>query len=117
MSRSDFGRPHHSVVSTRPARDSRKNHLAVDPAFVEEFERRQDGLRRGAVPETVCDVEPPVPVVFGVRVCEAGRQVERRFDVAGLVRDPQVDLQVGPVIRLRVEDRLEVVGEAHQGQA
>ena len=41
------------------------------------------------------------------------REVQRRFDVARLVGDAHVELEVGPVVRERVHDPLEGLCEAH----
>ena len=72
------------------------------------------GRRGGGMAEAVRDEQPPVPVVVGVGLRVAGRQVERGFDVARLVGEPQVELEVGPVVGERVDDRLEGVGEGHR---
>ncbi len=63
--------------------------------------------------EAMGDEQPPVPVVLGVRPRVARRQVQRRFDVARLVGDAHVQLEVRPVVGQRVDDLLEGVGEAH----
>ena len=69
--------------------------------------------RRGGVAEAVGDQQAPVPVGLrvGLRVDLAQR--DRGVDVAALVVDPQVELEVGPVGRKRVEDLLEVRGQSH----
>ena len=51
---------------------------------------------------------------YGLRV--ARDQVHRRVDVARLVGDPQVELEVGPVVGQRVDDLLEGVGEGHRAK-
>jgi len=45
----------------------------------------------------VGDEDAPVPVVAGVGLRVAGDDVDRRVDVAALVFDPQVELEIGPV--------------------
>ena len=110
--RTDSGRPHIWVVSTRPVRHSRSIELAVDARVVEQLQRAVHGGRRGGVAELVGDEELPVPVVVRVGQRVAGHDERRGVDVAVLV-DAQVDLQVGPVRRERVDDLLEVVRERH----
>jgi hypothetical protein len=71
------------------------------------------GLGRRGVAELVRDVEPPVPLALRVRLRVRLNDERRRLDVALLVEDPQVELQVRPVGRQRVDHALEVVGEPH----
>jgi len=68
------------------------------------------------VAEAVGDVEAPVPVGARVGLSVHLGEHHRRVDVAVLVGDPQVELDVGPVVRKRVEDLLEVVGEGHEAE-
>ena len=72
------------------------------------------GRRGGRVPEAVRHQQLPVPVVVGVGPGVAGRQVQRGVDVARLVGDPQVELEVGPVGGELVEDFLEGVRQRHR---
>src|SRR5918998_949883 len=87
--------------------------LALDPEAVEQRQRPAHGLGSGRVPELARHAQAPVPVVLGVRHRVDLRQERGRLDVAVLVGDPHVELEVGPVGRERVHDRLEVVGERH----
>ena len=75
------------------------------------------GRRGGGVAEAMGHEQPPVPVVVGVGTRVARGQVQRRLDVARLVGDPQVELEVGPVLGQRVDDPLEVLGECHWPEA
>jgi tRNA-modifying protein YgfZ len=68
---------------------------------------------RGGVTKAVRYEQAPVPVVMRIGPGVAAGQVQRRFDVAGLIGDPQVELEVGPVVGQRVDDLLEAVGERH----
>ena len=63
--------------------------------------------------EAVGDQQAPVPVVMGVGLGVARHQVDRGFNVARLIGDAQVELEVGPVVGKRVEDLLEGVCQAH----
>ena len=78
--------------------------LALDARFVEQPQRAVHGRRGGGVPEAVRDQQPPVPVVVGVGARVAGGEVQRRLDVARLVGDAQVELEVRPVLGQRVDD-------------
>ncbi len=69
--------------------------------------------RRRGVPELVGAPDSPVPVVLRVALRVALGKNHRRLHVALLVGDPQVELEVGPVARQRVDDPLEVRGQGH----
>ena len=73
------------------------------------------GGRRGGVAELVGDEQPPVPVVVRVRQRVDLGDERRGVDVAVLLH-AQVELQVGPVRRQRVDDLLELVGERHDSE-
>src|ERR1700759_3163279 len=91
--------------------------LPADALAVDLRQHAHDGLRRGGVAEAGGDEQPPVPLarpVVHLRVDLA--EEDGAVDVAALVVDPQVDLEVGPVRRERVEDALEVFGEGHRGK-
>ena len=90
--------------------------LALDPRVVEQAQRAVDRLRGGRVPEAMRDDQPPVPVVLGVGTRVARREIDRRVDVARLVRDPQIELEIGPVVGERVDDLLKCVREGHRPQ-
>ena len=71
------------------------------------------GGRRRGVAETVGYQQPPVPVVVRVGARVAAREVQRRLHVARLVGDAHVELDVGPVVRERVHEPLELICEGH----
>src|SRR4051794_34876650 len=91
------------------------NHeLALDPLVVEESQRSLDRLGGGRVAEAVGDQEPEMPVGPRVRLRVHLAEQHRRVHVPLLlVEDPQVELQVRPIIGQRVDDLLERVGERH----
>ena len=62
--------------------------------------------------ELVRDKDPPVPVVVRVRLGVDLHDERRGVDVARLV-DTQVELEVRPVGRQRVDDLLELLRERH----
>ena len=72
-----------------------------------------NGRRRGGVAEAVRDGQPPVPIVVGVGLRVAGRQIDGSVDVERLVGEPQIELEVGPVVGEPIDDRLECLREAH----
>ena len=110
--RTDSRRPHICTVSTRPVRSSRSTSSPRIPASSSSFSVPCVGRRRGGVAELVGDQDPPVPVVVRVRLRVDLHDQRRGVDVARLV-DAQVELEVGPVGRQRVDDLLELVGERH----
>ena len=59
------------------------------------------------------DDQAPVPVAARVGLSVAGDHQDGGVDVAALVEDPDVHLEVGPVVGQRVDDLGERVGEAH----
>ena len=63
--------------------------------------------------ELVRDEDPPVPVCLGVRLGVHLGEDHRGVDVARLVRQPEVEREVGPVVGKRVEDLLKALGEGH----
>ena len=63
-----------------------------------------DGGRCGGVAEAMRDQQAEVPVVVRVGHGVAGDQVRRGVHVPPLVGQPQVDLQVGPVVGQRIDD-------------
>src|SRR6267378_224526 len=65
------------------------------------------------MPETVGDQDPPVPVVLGVRLSVACHQQHGGLDIASLVEDPQIELEIGPVVWQRIDDLLEGGAEGH----
>ncbi len=91
-----------------------QDQLPLDARVVEQTERAVHGRRRRRVAEAVGDQQAPVPIVFGVRTGVARHEVHRRFDVTRLVGEPQVELQVGPVVGERIDDPLEGVGQTHR---
>jgi hypothetical protein len=104
-------------VVRAPAARLAHDHLRLDPRVVQQRQRAVDRLRRGGVPEAMGDQQAPVPVVPRVGACVARRQVQRRFDVARLVGQAHVQLQVRPVVGKRIDDLPEAVREAHCEQA
>jgi hypothetical protein len=82
--------------------------LAVDPGAIELKQHAVDRLRRSRVPELVRAVDPPVPVAARVALGVALGEHHGGLYIAALVRDAQVELQVGPVARERVDDALEI---------
>ena len=68
------------------------------------------------MPEVVRHLEPPVPVVLRVRRGVDLHQDGGRLDVALLVEDAQVERQIRPVGRQRVEHGLEVLRQSHAGE-
>ena len=111
--RADSGRPHICTTSTRPLRTSRTASSPVMPGVVEQLERAVHRGHRRGVAEAVRHQQPPVPVVARVGLRVAGDEVQRGVDVARLVVDAQVQLEVRPVAGERVDDLLEGVGEGH----
>jgi hypothetical protein len=89
--------------------------LTLYAGLVELGENASDRLGRGGMAEGVCDRQAPVPVVAGVRLGVAGAQDHGGLHVALLVGNPQVELEVGPVARERVDDLRKCVGEGHRG--
>src|ERR687898_49719 len=89
-----------------------QDQLAGDVRLVEQAQGAVHGGRRGGVAELVGDEDLPVPVVVRVRERVARDDERRRVDVAVLLH-AQVELEVRPVGRQRVDDLLEVVGERH----
>src|SRR5918994_2932703 len=87
--------------------------LALDSLAVQQSERAADRLRRSRMTELVRAADPPVPVVLRVRHGVDLHEQRRSVDVAVLVCDAKVELQLRPVGRQRVEQALEVVGERH----
>ena len=57
--------------------------------------------------EAMGDHQPPVPVVVGVGLGVGGHQHHRGVDVAALVEDPQVELEIGPVVGQRGDEVFE----------
>src|SRR5215217_2331728 len=88
--------------------------LAGDPLGVEPGEHSPDALSRGRVAKALGDEQPPVPVGLGVGLGVDLAEPHRAVDVAALVVDAEVELEVRPVGGKRVEDELEVVGERHR---
>src|SRR5215218_2784850 len=87
--------------------------LAADAFAVQLGQHGLDGLRRRGMAEAVGDEQPPVPIRVAVDLRVDLAQSHGAVDVVGLVLDPQVELEVGPVGRQRLEDALEVIGEGH----
>ena len=98
-----------------PGAQLAQHQLAGDPGVVEQLERAVRRRRRGGVPELVGDEDAPVPVVVRVRLGVDLHDERRGVDVAGLVH-AQVELEVRPVGRQRVDDLLEGLGERHDVQ-
>ncbi|CAA9480309.1 MAG: hypothetical protein AVDCRST_MAG30-759 [uncultured Solirubrobacteraceae bacterium] len=84
--------------------------LAADALVVEELQRAVHRRGGGGVAELVRDEDPPVPVVVRVGLRVDLGDDRRGVDVAVLLH-AQVELEVGPVRRQRVEDRVEVLRE------
>ena len=110
--RTDSGRPHICVTSTRPSRTSRRTSSPAMPASSSSFSVPWTTSARRRVTELVGDDEVEVPVVVRVRLGVAGHDQRRGVDVAVLL-DAQVELEVGPVRRERVENLLEFFGKRH----
>ncbi len=87
--------------------------LTLDARLVEQPQGRVNSGRGSGMTEAMSDQQTPVPVVVGVRLCVAGDQIDGGVDIARLVGQAQVELEVGPVVRERIDDPLEGVGEAH----
>ena len=114
-SRTLCGRPHIGTTSTRPSRTSRSTSSPVMPACRAARGPRARSRAAAAWPKRVRAQKPPVPIVPRVRLGVALASDHGRLDVAALVVDPQVELEIGPVARQRVHDPLEVVGaERHR---
>ena len=107
----------HLLDLDAPGAQLAQRELALDAGLVEELQRAVDRRRRSGVAEAVGDEQPPVPVVLGVGLGVGRDEVRRRVDVAALVGDPQVELEVGPVVGQRVDDLRELLREGHGGQA
>jgi hypothetical protein len=91
--------------------------LAADARVVEQLQGAVHRGHRRGVPEVVGHQQPPVPIVARVGLRVAGDEVERGVDVARLVVDAQVQLEVRPVAGKRVDDLLEGVGKGHRWAA
>ena len=103
-SRTLSGRPHIWTTSARPSRTSPTRSSPSTPSRVELREHPLDRLGRGGVAEAVGDEQPPVPVGLRVGLGVDLAEERRRCRCSALVVDPQVELEVGPVVRQRVED-------------
>ena len=78
----------------------------VDARAAQELQGAVHRGCRGGVAEAVRDDDAPVPVVARVGLRVAGHEVQRGVDVARLVVDAQVQLEVRPVARKGIDDRL-----------
>ena len=67
--------------------------------------------------EAMGDQQSPVPVVLGVGLCVAGDQQDGRVDIPALVEDAQVQLEVRPVVRQRVDYLLKALRKRHRAGA
>src|SRR5437763_5420240 len=112
-----LGAPPHRRDLRAAAADLAHGQLARDPGVVEQPQRAVHRGRRGGVAEAVGDEQAPVPVGLRIGLRVAGDHVQRALDVPSLVTQPQVQLEVSPVVGERVDDLLELVGEAHRGEA
>ena len=66
------------------------------------------------MPEAVSNQQTPIPVRLriGLRIDLA--EGHGRIDVAALILDPQIQLEVGPIRRHRIEHLLKVRSQAHK---
>ena len=108
------GRPHIWTTSARPSCASRTRSSPPIPSRSSLVEHALDGLGRGGVTEPVGDVDPPVPVGPRVRLGVHLGEHHRGVDVARLVGDPQVELEVRPVVRQGLDAPPGSPGERHR---
>jgi hypothetical protein len=59
----------------------------------------------------VRDDQPPVPIVLGIRLRIGADQADRRLDVASLVKDPEIELEIGPIVGEVGDDLVELGSE------
>ena len=112
----DSGRPQSWMTSTRPSRTSRSASSPAIPASSSSFSVPWTTGAAAAWPNWCATMMPQVPVVARVRLRVAGHEQRRGVDVAVLF-DAQVELEVGPVGRQRVENLLEGFGKRHDAAA
>ena len=112
-----FWTPPHRDDLHPPLTHLPERQLTFDTGVVELFERAVDRGGGRGVAEPVGAEQPPVPVLPRVGLGVAGRKQDGGFDVAAEVVDPKVELEIRPVIRKRVDDLLEGLGESHRGRA
>lgn len=91
--------------------------LTGEPLLVEPPQHPEHRLRSRRLPEAVGDRNPPVPLRLRIRLGVDQAEVDGSVDVSVFVIDPQIELEVGPVGRQRIEHILKVLGECHQGEA
>ena len=102
--------PHlHDLDAARA--DLADGQLALDSRVIEQRQRAVDRRRRRRMPETVRDQQPPMPVVTRVGLRIALHEQQRGIDVAPFIEDPQVELEVGPIVRKRLDDLIEGLGQ------
>src|SRR5207253_1582199 len=87
--------------------------LASDSGLVELPQHAGDGGRGRCVPELVRAGDPPVPVVPRVRLAVARREENGGLRVTVLVRDSEIELEVGPIAWKRGDDLFEALCERH----
>ncbi len=90
--------------------------FAGQPGVVEQPQRRMRRRHRCRVAETVGHKQAPVPFPPRIRLGVAGNKQGRGLDVTGLVEDPQLELEVGPVLRQGIDDLREGVGQRHRAE-
>jgi tRNA-modifying protein YgfZ len=94
--------------------DLAQGQLPLDPRLVELPQDTVNGGCRGGVPEFVGAHETPVPVVARIGLGVALRENHGGVHVPFLVADAQIELEIGPITRERVDDLLEGVRQRHE---
>jgi tRNA-modifying protein YgfZ len=87
--------------------------LTLDAGLVELPQDAGDRGSGGSVPEPVGHNQAPMPVLPRIGLRVAGREQHGRFDITAQVVNAQVELEIGPVTRQRVDDLFEGLGKRH----
>src|SRR4051794_32957169 len=90
--------------------------LAIDALAIQELESPLHRLGRGGVAKAMRDQQSEVPVGLRIRLRVHLREQDSRVDVALLVGDPEVQLEIGPIVRERVDNFLKGLGERHPAE-
>jgi hypothetical protein len=94
--------------------DLPQRQLAADACVVKLGQDAMGGLGRGGVAEAVRAAQPPVPVAARVGLRVAGAENHGSVHVTPLVVDPQIQLQIGPIIGEGADDPLEGLCKGHR---